>query len=292
MDDGRETRVEVADGTGLALDVWDGLAAPPFLLVHGLASNARMWTGVGRRLAAAGHPAAAVDQRGHGRSDAPDHGYDLATAVGDLRQVMHRLGGEHPGFGSPPVVAGQSWGATVVLELARRHGDEVAGVVLVDGGTMELQHRFPQWEQCLAALTPPPTAGTRRSDLEAMMRRMHPDWPEEGIEGALANFDVRPDGTVAPHLSLDHHLSLLRALWEFSPTAAYPEVEVPVLIVPAAGGRGPFSNEKAESVRAALEALPRARAEWFDPADHDLHAQHPQRLADLLLSETKGGLFA
>jgi len=46
----------------------------PFVLVHGLASNARLWDGVARRLAGAGHSSAAVDLRGHGRSDKPDTG--------------------------------------------------------------------------------------------------------------------------------------------------------------------------------------------------------------------------
>ena len=58
-------------------------AGTPVLLVHGLASNARLWDGVASRLAADGHPVAAVDQRGHGQSDKPDGGYDFATLTED-----------------------------------------------------------------------------------------------------------------------------------------------------------------------------------------------------------------
>jgi hypothetical protein len=32
-------------------------------------------------------------------------------------------------------------------------------------------------------------------------------------------------------------------------------------------------------VRVALTALPSARARWYPGADHDLHAQYPDRLA-------------
>src|SRR5262245_45283564 len=40
----------------------------PVLLVHGLASNARLWDGVGEELSARGYPSVAIDLRGHGRS--------------------------------------------------------------------------------------------------------------------------------------------------------------------------------------------------------------------------------
>jgi len=55
----------------------------PWLLVHGLASNARLWDGVGRHLAGLGHRVVAIDQRGHGQSSKPDDGYDMATVAGE-----------------------------------------------------------------------------------------------------------------------------------------------------------------------------------------------------------------
>ena len=42
----------------------------------------------------------------------------------------------------------------------------------------------------------------------------------------------------------------------------------------------------AEQKRAMADELrrphPHVRVEWFSPGDHDLHAQHPVELADLL----------
>ena len=63
----------------------------PCLLVHGLASNCRTWESVAERLHAFGHPVAAVDQRGHGRSDKPPEGYDYATLCRDLLLVLDAL---------------------------------------------------------------------------------------------------------------------------------------------------------------------------------------------------------
>ena len=68
----------VTGGVHLHAHRWDGTGRP-FVLVHGLASNARLWDGVAARLADAGHRVVAVDLRGHGRSDKPDDGYDIAT---------------------------------------------------------------------------------------------------------------------------------------------------------------------------------------------------------------------
>jgi pimeloyl-ACP methyl ester carboxylesterase len=272
----RTEYVPVRPTVRLAVDRWEG-DGTPFLLVHGLASNARLWDGVAAALHAAGHPVATVDQRGHGRSDKPDDGYDMATVADDLAAVVERLGFEQP------VVAGQSWGGNVVLELAHRHPGAVGAIGCVDGGWLHLRDHFPSWEDCADVLRPPALAGTPRARVEHFVRAAHPDWPETGIQGALANFEVLADGTVRPWLTLDRHLQVLHGLWEHSPREHYASVRVPVLLAPADGGpRDPMAARKRREVEEAAAALPDARVHWFSPADHDVHAQHPEALADAL----------
>ena len=71
-----------ADAVGSHADADGSRAdAAPILLLHGLASSARSWEPVAKRLAAAGHHVVAADFRGHGLSDKPDDGYDLATVI-------------------------------------------------------------------------------------------------------------------------------------------------------------------------------------------------------------------
>ena len=66
-----ERRIVVASGVALHVEQRSGdRDAAPFVLVHGLASNARLWDGVAEHLHASGHTVIAIDQRGHGRSDA------------------------------------------------------------------------------------------------------------------------------------------------------------------------------------------------------------------------------
>jgi len=274
----REDHIEVAPDVSLRVLCTNMRGdAVPFLLVHGLASNARMWDGVAEVLAAAGHPVVAVDQRGHGRSSKPDEGYDFTTIVSDLVALIAALGWDRP------VVAGQSWGGNVVIELAATHPDVLSAVAAVDGGFIDLGGRFSTWDECSQVLAPPRLVGTPLATIEGWMRRANPDWPESGIEGSLANFELRPDGTIAPWLTFDRHMMILEALYSHRPSTRFPHVAVPALMIPADTGDVVWTHDKQEAVAAAVAALPNGRARWFSPAHHDIHAQHPVELAHVLL---------
>lgn len=269
------TRVVVADGVALDVDTWAGGAAAPFLLVHGLASNRRTWEGVAARLHELGHPVATVDLRGHGTSDKPDQGYDFATMGDDLVKVLDSVG-----FGEA-VLAGQSTGGNLIVDLALRAPDRVRGVAGIDGGALELARQWPDWERCKVVLAPPPLSGTSAAAIEAMLRRGHPSWSDWGVEAQMANFEHLPDGSVRPWLALDNHLRILRALWEHHPSAVIPKLTVPVLLV-MAGTDDAWAEQKQTIADELTAASPHVRVEWITPGDHDLHVEHPVELADLL----------
>ena len=282
----RTERIEVADGVALAADAWTPVegSQPPFVLVHGLASNARLWDGVAAALVAHGHPVVTVDLRGHGRSSKPDGPYDVPTVAGDLAALIERLELDRP------VVAGQSWGGNVVLELAVRRPSLARGIVCVDGGWLEPSREFADWDACRAALAPPRLAGRRLEEIEGYVRAAHADWPESGIRGTLANFEVRPDGTVAPWLTFDHHIAVLRGLWEHHPSALYPRVPVPALLIPVHTGDAGRDLRKRRDVEAASELIPASRVRWFT-GDHDIHAQRPDELANVMHEMVVDGLL-
>jgi pimeloyl-ACP methyl ester carboxylesterase len=262
-----------------------GTTPVPFLLVHGLASNARLWDGVAQHLARRGHPVVAVDQRGHGRSSKPDDGYDMSTVANDLRLLIDVLGWDRP------AVAGQSWGGNVVLELAWAHPDSVSTIACVDGGFIDLAGRFPDWDDASSTLAPPRLAGTPLADITRWVESSAADWPETGRQGTLANFEVRDDGTIAPWLTFDRHLTVLRGLWEHQPSSRYPDVQVPTLLIGADTGDVAWSASKHDAVAQAIAALPQGQAVWFSPAHHDVHAQHPDRVADVLLEAAIDPMF-
>lgn len=275
----RSVRHALPSGVELHALHWDPPAhieelLRPWLLVHGLASNARLWDGVAWRLAELGHPVVAVDQRGHGLSSKPDDGFDMSAVADDLQLLVADLGWDRP------MVAGQSWGGNVVLELAHRHPLAVAGIACIDGGLIELRQQFPDWEDARTVLAPPRLVGTPVAQVRAWLEQTASDWPEEGRLGQLANFEVRSDGTIAPWLTFERHISVLRGLWEHSPAAIFSTIAAPVLLVSADTGNA--SWPKAAAVESAQAVLPRSRAEWFHAAHHDVHAQHPGEVAALL----------
>lgn len=245
----------------------------PFVLVHGLASNARLWDGVAANLVAAGHPCYAVDQRGHGRSPAPEGGYDTDTCADDLAALIDALGLDHP------VVAGQSWGGNVALSLAARHPGAVRALACVDGGWIRLADRFATFEDCWDVLAPPSFRQLRWTAMAASLRAAHPDWPPQAVAATLANLEQTEDGGVRARLSREHHRDILRSLYDGDPRRWYPQVRVPVLLAPAAG-----PDDTSDGVREALAGLADVRVAHYPGAHHDLHAQHPDRLAADLLT--------
>ena len=280
-------------GVALAADVWDGERCG-VLLVHGLASNARLWDGVVAALQDRGHAVCTVDLRGHGRSEKPGTGYAVPTVADDLAEVVGDLRRHRGGPWRRPVVAGQSWGGNVVVELADRHPSAVAGVVGVDGGVIELAERFSSPAGARQALAPPALAGTPAVDVERAVRVAHPGWSDVAVAGMLANFERRRDGSVAPWLTFERHLQVLDGLWAHRPSAVFPRLTVPVLLLMADdGGRGPLEAAKRAAVdRAVACAGAGARAVWF-AADHDVHAEQPeavaQAIADAAVAWTAGG---
>jgi pimeloyl-ACP methyl ester carboxylesterase len=274
---GLQISVTVADGVALRVRHRPGATQPPFLLVHGLSSNARLWDEVADHLAAAGHPVYAVDLRSHGESDAPAEGYDTATAAADVAAVGAGLGL------TGAIVAGQSWGGNVVVRVAAEHPALVAGLALVDGGWIDLSADFASWSECAAALRPPDLRGATADGMRAWLRRNHPDWSPTAIEATLANLRVEPDGTLTRRLSIPHHMSIVRSMWEDPPDRWFPAVAAPVLLLPAIPRDARRARRARDRVAAAQAALPRATVREYVDADHDLHAQQPERLARDLL---------
>lgn len=287
MTDGDSTVIDL--GNGLALRGIrrgpDDDAAPLFLLIHGLASNARMWDGVGVALAERGFPSLAVDLRGHGQSHKPDHGYDFDTICDDLAAVLDDCDVERAIF------VGQSWGGNIVVHAAHRMPERVHSAVAVDGGVIELGSVFPAWEDCARRLQPPRLAGTRAGRLESAIRSMNADWPESGLIGSLSNFCFHEDGTISPWLTFERHMTILSELWRHRPSEMFPEIERPVLFLPADSGDVEWTHDKERAIEVALTGLARGRVHWFRPAHHDLHAQHPRRCAEVLIDNVKDGFL-
>jgi pimeloyl-ACP methyl ester carboxylesterase len=250
---------------------------PPFLLVHGLSSNARTWDGLAAHLAERGHLVIAVDQRGHGLSDKPVDGYDFETISADLKRLIDALGLEKP------FIAGQSWGGNVALAFAATYPGVAHGYAFVDGGFLNLGARSADFDTIWSELAPPRFDGLTADALRSYLTTAHPTWSATGITGTLANFEALPDGTMRPWLSRVNHRSILHALWQQDPTTLYPRVEEKVQIFAADDGTS-WSARKRTQIDAAEAGLAQVETFWFENTAHDIHVERPARLAELMLA--------
>lgn len=265
-------------GVQLHIREWRGEGAP-FLLVHGLASNARTWDLVGETLAAEGHHVVAVDQRGHGLSQKVDNGYGFDSVTADLHALVAELGLERP------YLAGQSWGGNVVLAFGAAYPGVARGLALVDGGFIDLQSRPEStWEVVADLLQPPHLEGLGRDAFKQMIVERQLEWGEAEAEMVLGNFETLADGTIRPWLTRPRHMLILRALWEQRPPALYPHITEPVLICVAGSGDPSWREQKVAQVAAAEEGLRQVEVVWFENTVHDIHIHRPVKLARLFLS--------
>ncbi len=269
----------------LSVREWRG-DGRPFLLVHGLASNAMTWELVARRLHGQGHRVVAVDQRGHGRSDKPETGYGFDKVTVDLSALIETLGLQQP------IVAGQSWGGNVVLDFASRNPQQLSGLVLVDGGLIDLSGRpGATWEQIAVNLKPPNLLGTPRPEMIERFHAFHPHWSEAQIELQMGNYETLEDGTIRPWLSLEHHMEILRSLWEQKPSTLFDSVTTPTLIAIADSGPPERRVMRAEEAHRLQETKSHVRARAFEGAAHDIHIDQPDELSEWILDAVKDGFF-
>lgn len=259
------------------------------VLLHGLASNARIWELTAPHLAAVGLEIIAPDGRGHGLTDKPENGYDFETYYRDLSALTNALDLENP------LLVGHSWGANLALDYAARLpvGHRApAGIVLVDGGMIQLdQVPNATWESTRQRLEPPRLAGTPVEELLTRMHNQGDKWqPDDAaIQITLANFEVSADETVSPRLSYEHHMQIVRALWEFKTYARYERLRCPALLVPARPAL-PYSKREREFLASKERGIqflsgyfPNIRVHWMQDSVHDIPLQRPAELAGLVL---------
>ena len=196
---------------------------------------------------AAGCAAVTIDLRGHGRSSKPDGPYDVPTVADDLAALIGALGLDRP------VVAGQSWGGNVVLELAARHPAAIRGIAWWTAAGSSCP--------CLPRLGDLPCRARARLAWRAGCCRdggLCPVGPcrlaRDRHPGHARQLRDPADGTIAPWLTYDRHLAVLRGLWEHHPAARYRAVKV---AGPADPGRrrrrttGPTANAGGRAARGA-----------------------------------------
>ena len=271
---------------------WGG-SGKSVILLHGLASNSRIWDLVAP-IIASNSSVIAIDQRGHGKSDKPPVGYDFNSVTEDIAQFIIKMKIHNP------VIVGHSWGGSVALSLAVRHPSLVSGLCLIDGGLIEIS-RVPgnTLELALDRMAPPLWDGvTEQEVMDRMKRRNWGTRDTTSLSASLedivmANLTVGDDGFVKARLSRENHLEIVRAFWTHRPSDMFPQVQCPVLILPAR--LGPPDDERSEfrqqMVSLAQQTIPTSKVIWLENSIHDVPLQRPELVSQLIAERIENGFF-
>jgi pimeloyl-ACP methyl ester carboxylesterase len=157
--------VDVA-GAAVHYRAWGEPGEGGLVLVHGGAAHSRWWDHLAPLLAVDGLRVVALDLTGHGDSDRRE-AYSLESWADEVRAVAAGAGA-----GAAPVVVGHSMGGMVALTAARKFGEQLGGIMVID---------TPVREQ-----TPEETAARQRQAFGPL--RTYPT-----RETALAHFRTVPD---------------------------------------------------------------------------------------------------
>lgn len=269
-----------ANGLNFHLLDWSG-QGDWLVLLHGLASQAHIWDLLAPHLIDS-FRVVAIDQRGHGLSDKPDSSYDFATITADLHAILKALKINRA------VLAGHSWGGNVAVQYAVDHPERVSGLILIDGGFLQIGDRL-DWPTVEKFLEPPDLIGTPVDEFRSDMKMwMGSAWSTEAEAITLQNFEVRADGTIAPRLQKSNHMQVVRAIWEHRPSDLWAQVPCPVLMIPAVQPEPhdqrtrDILDNKRRNIATAEARLARSQTMWLLDTIHDAPLQRQTELAEAI----------
>jgi pimeloyl-ACP methyl ester carboxylesterase len=253
------------DGIGIQAAEWSGDGAT-VLCVHGLTANCRSFDEPAKGISPP-HRVLAVDLRGRGLSDKPDHGYSIEHHVRDLAAAAADLGLEDH------FVMGHSLGAYIGLAYTAAHPERVRGLVLMDGGA-DLSPA--QWLKVSAGIKPSiDRLGMVFPSFEDYLAQvklapfLHP-WNETLENYFRYESEAAPGGGVRSRIDPRHIDEERGNLIALRPTDYYPRISCPVLILRAAEPiiTGDDFVLPEEVLPAFLASLPQAKLVNMEGMNH------------------------
>ncbi len=281
----REIGVRTGDGRTTTIGITGERSdAAPVVLLHGLSQQRAFWGPVIRRLRH--RPVIAVDQRGHGASDATvTDDFAIARVARDLAEILDGLGvtGAH--------LVGHSWGAAVALRASVQDAERTRSTALIDGGLWTSPTTMSPREEVMARLRPPDLGLTadalwdriRAGDLGAT-------WSAETRAALEPTFIADDAGLLRTRIGVDRHLAVLSALLDYDPWPDAAAVRTPMwfaMCTPRGGLEDPLRRQTLE--RAAR--LPAVLVQQWEGAVHDVPLQWPALVAgfiDALVESAEG----
>jgi non-heme chloroperoxidase len=257
----------VSGGGGLRLHVreWGLADAPPILLIHGWSQNHLCWARQYESALAGEFRLVAFDLRGHGMSEAPldaVHYTDSTLWADDVAAIIETLRLDRP------VLVGWSYGAFVICDYVRRHGqDKIAAVEFVEGVTKLGPAAFgtligPGFLDNFADMTADDLPTNIRGIRSFIRAR-------EGNPLAAEEFET----AVAWNAAVPARIRANLAARELDDDDVLRALTVPLLVTQGVADTVVLPA-MAEHI---LTVCPGAEASWYDGVGHAPHLEEPER---------------
>ncbi len=224
-----------------------GAGEPSVTLLHGLATTKENWDPIAGLLAER-HRVLALDMRGHGESETPAGNWTRADLANDVIAALDALGFART------ILVGHSAGGVIALEVALRHPEYVAGLVLAATAS-ECNERAGQW-------------------YEAMAKKAE----EQGAASVLPDFGWDPN--VPPPFEATGFAKASRCMATLYPsplTPALSSIDCPTSIVV---GTNDFIGVGGSVIMS--RKIPNARLLIREGRSHSVHREEPALIAELV----------
>lgn len=219
-----------------------------FVLSHALGCDASLWDELANALAAQ-HRVICYDHRGHGDSDAPPGPYTMAALAQDAERLLGEL------QVGPVVWVGLSLGGMVGQELALRHPERLAALIIANSSSGFGHEGRSAWHQRIEAIE----QGGLEAVADAAMQRWFSEAFRHAQPATVARWRRRVVSTsVAGYLGASH------AVMHMDTTARLPQIAVPTLVIAGSLDQGtPLAMSQT-----IARAVPGARLVVIDGAAH------------------------
>jgi pimeloyl-ACP methyl ester carboxylesterase len=260
-------RHTVRGGGGLRLHVreWGKADGPPILFIHGWSQNHLCWAKQYESSLADEFRLVAYDLRGHGMSEAPlEPGHYTAGKLwaDDVAAILDELGLVRP------VLVGWSYGAFVISDFVRRHGqDGISAINFVEGVTRLGEAAFgtmigPGFLDYFVDAT--------ADDLPTNIRAMR-SFVKECLVKPLSNDDL--ETAMCWNVVVPAPIRAGLAARQIDDDDVLRALDVPVVVT-----QGRMDSvvlpAMAEHV---LATCPTAEASWYEGVGHAPHLEEPER---------------
>jgi N-formylmaleamate deformylase len=236
-----------------------GGGKPPLVLIHGITDDGLCWLPVAEVLAA-DFDVIMVDLRGHGKSEAPDDGYNYKTMATEVSGLITGLELENP------LVMGHSLGAMTSLTVASLFPDLPRAIILEDPPAFWRTAPPSQEQQDFRAEMRASFYDKKRrtrAELLESVRKDNPDWPD-------AELDPWVDSKHRFSLKITQMLDSRESVpADFS--TLLRQITCPVLLITADPERGAILTD--EDVAELQQSVPHLQREHIPGAGHSIRRE-------------------